>query len=340
MSRAGKVLIAAGAMLGVALLAIPALMMTAFIGTNTSGGGSGGGNWAASSNCVLSASTVTVEDLDEEQISNARTIVAVGKSLKVPPRGWVIAIATALQESGLRNLDYGDRDSLGLMQQRPSAGWGTPAQVQDPAYAARAFFGGQSSPTRNAGLVSVPGWERMPLWEAAQTVQRSAFPMAYADHEPLATEIVERLSGTTAGCEPLSSGPWRSPVEVGYNLTSSYGWRTSPTQGGADFHTGQDFARREGSPVSAVAQGVVVFADWGGSYGNLVRLRHANGVESWYAHLSVVDATVGDRVRAGDHIGAVGSTGNSTGPHLHLEVRVDDQPTDPLPWLAQKGVRL
>ena len=338
MSMVAKLLALAGVLLGLTLLAVPAVMLTAFIGTNTGRGGPAGS--LSFSDCALSASTVTVEDLDEEQISNARAILAVGKSLKVPPRGWVIAIATALQESGLRNLDYGDRDSLGMMQQRPSAGWGSPVQVQDPAYSARAFFGGPSSPTANAGLLSVRGWERMPLWEAAQTVQRSAFPMAYADHEPLATEIVQRLSGTTAGCEPLRTGPWGSPVGSGYTLTSSYGWRTSPTRGGADFHTGQDFARPEGSPVTAVTRGVVVFAGWGGSYGNLVRLRHANGVESWYAHLSAIDATVGDRVRVGDQIGAVGSTGNSTGDHLHLEIRVDDQPTDPMPWLAQKGVRL
>jgi murein DD-endopeptidase MepM/ murein hydrolase activator NlpD len=338
MSARVKILVALSVILGVTALAVPALMMTAFIGTNAGRNGSGGSY--SFFDCAPSASTVTVEDLDEEQISNARTIVAVGKTLKVPPRGWVIAIATALQESGLRNLDHGDRDSRGMMQQRPSAGWGTSAQVQDPAYSARVFFGGRNSPTANAGLLAVRGWQRMPLWEAAQTVQRSAFPMAYADQEALATQIVQRLSGTTAGCESPRTGPWGSPVGAGYTLTSSYGWRTSPTRAGADFHTGQDFAQPAGSPVRAVTRGVVVFAGWGGSYGNLVRLRHANGVESWYAHLSATDATVGSRVRVGEQIGTVGSTGNSTGAHLHLEIRVDDQPTDPMPWLDQKGVRL
>jgi murein DD-endopeptidase MepM/ murein hydrolase activator NlpD len=318
---------------------VPVLMMTAFIGTNP-GGGQADRNRFAFSSCVVAASVVSVADLDQEQISNARIIIAVGKSLNIPPRGWVIAIATALQESRLRSLDYGDRDSLGLMQQRPSMGWGTVTQVQDPEYAARAFFGGPKSPTSNSGLLSVRGWEEMPLWQAAQTVQRSAFPMAYADHEALSTQIVERLAGTTAGCEPLASGPWRAPVATGYTLTSSYGWRTSPTRGGADFHTGQDFARPEGSSVSAVSGGVVAFAGWGGSYGNLVRVRHANGVESWYAHLSSTAVRVGDRIRAGEQLGQVGSTGNSTGPHLHLEIRVDDEPTDPAPWLARKGVRL
>jgi murein DD-endopeptidase MepM/ murein hydrolase activator NlpD len=338
-SRPLKALIAAGATGGMFMVTMPVLMMAATIGAHT-GGSNSAADEPATSACVLATSTVTATDLDDEQVSNAQTIIAVGKSLGVPARGWVIAIATALQESGLRNLDYGDRDSVGLMQQRPSMGWGTPTQVQDPAYAARAFFGGPTSPASNSGLLSVPGWQRMPLWQAAQTVQRSEFPMAYADHEPLATQIVHRLTGATAGCAPLAEGPWRPPVPIGYALTSSFGWRTSPTRGGTDFHTGQDFARPHGSSVTAVSHGVVVYTGWSGGYGNLIRLRHENGVESWYAHLSTVDVQAGDEVAAGDRLGTVGSTGNSTGPHLHLEIRVDDQPVDPMPWLARKGANL
>jgi hypothetical protein len=338
-TRAGRVLLVALAIGCVVVLAVPAVMMIAFVGTNVGSGSRPLGGLGVST-CALSASSATVTDLDSEQVANARTIIAVGKSMDIPPRGWVIAIATALQESGLRNVDYGDRDSLGLMQQRPSMGWGTELQVRDPAYAARAFFGGPRSPTANSGLLSVRGWRTMPLWEAAQTVQRSAYPMAYAQHEPLSTEIVRRLSGSTAGCTDLAAGPWRPPVALDYALTSGYGWRTSPTVGGADFHTGQDFARPLGSPVTAVSRGVVVFTGWSGGYGNLIRVRHANGVESWYAHLAAVHVAVGERVAAGDRLGEVGSTGNSTGPHLHLEIRVDDQPTDPVPWLTHRGVRL
>ena len=101
-----------------------------------------------------------------------------------PCRGLVIALATALQESGLRNLDYGDRDSLGLFQQRPSMGWGTPTQVTDPAYAAHAFFTGAGT---NPGLLDISHWEALPLWLAADSVQHSAYPIAYADHEAEAT---------------------------------------------------------------------------------------------------------------------------------------------------------
>ena len=339
MSRSVKLLVIAGVLGCLCVLAVPALMMTALISADT-GGSSSSVPGSDLSSCALSASEVSVEDLDEEQISNARTIIAVGKSLRIPPRGWVIAIATALQESGLRNLHYGDRDSLGLLQQRPSMGWGSPTQVENPTYAARAFYGGPKSPTTNAGLLSVRGWERIPVWRAAQTVQRSAFPMAYADQEALSTQIVKELSGTTAGCQPLGSGAWRAPVQTGYTLTSGFGWRTSPTRGGADFHTGQDFARPLGSAVTAVSQGIVVFTGWDGGYGNLIRVRHANGVESWYGHLSTIQVHTGEQVRGGQRIGKVGSTGNSTGPHLHLEIRIDGQPVDPMPWLARKGLHL
>ncbi len=327
---------------GVAIAAVvspPVMMMaTVIAGQSKSTAGSAGG--LGVSPCTLEPSTVTIADLDHEQVSNARILIGVGKSLHIPPRGWVVAISTALQESGLRNLDYGDRDSLGMMQQRPSAGWGSPAQVQDPTYAARAFYGGPSSPTGNSGLLAVTGWEHMPVWEAAQTVQRSAFPYAYAQHEALATDLVKRLTGQTGGCQALAPGAWQLPVQASYDLTSTYGPRISPTYGTADFHTGQDFAAPAGTPARAAARGVVVFADWGGSYGNLVRIRHANDVETWYAHLSAIDVAAGEVVENGEAVGKVGSTGNSTGPHLHLEVRVNDEPVDPLPWLRKRGLKL
>src|SRR5690606_25223688 len=118
-----------------------------------------------------------IGDLSDEQRRNAATIIGVAREMGAPPRAWLIALATAMQESTLRNINYGDRDSLGLFQQRPSQGWGTPAQVTDPVYATRIFI---------ERLLEVPGWESMPVTVAAQTVQRSAFPDAYAKWEGLA----------------------------------------------------------------------------------------------------------------------------------------------------------
>lgn len=326
----------AAAAVAAGMLALPVAMVGVVVAgqADRTAGPSGG-----VTTCTVAGSEVTVEDLDPEQTENARTLVAVGKELGVPSRGWVVALATALQESGLRNLTYGDRDSLGMMQQRPSMGWGAPEQVTDPSYAARAFYGGPESPTRNSGLLSVAGWQDMPVWEAAQAVQRSAYPLAYAKHEELATSVVRRLTGETPGCAVLAPGPWRLPLEeASYTPTSAYGHRISPTRGTADFHTGQDLAAPVGTPVTAVSRGTVSFAGWGGNYGQLVRVRHAHGVESWYAHLSESTVTSGQVVRAGDRLGLVGSTGNSTGPHLHLEIRVDDTAVDPEPWLSGKGV--
>ena len=128
----------------------------------------------ATAECTLPETSVT---LTKEQVQNARTIAAVAQERGLPERAVVIALATAQQESRLRNLDYGDRDSLGLFQQRPSQGWGTEAQVQDPVYAAGKFYD---------GLVEVPGWETGRLTEIAQSVQRSGFPEAYEQWSEMA----------------------------------------------------------------------------------------------------------------------------------------------------------
>lgn len=124
-----------------------------------------------------------------EQAANAATISAVGTSRGMPERAVAIALATAIQESGLRNIGYGDRDSLGLFQQRPSQGWGTEAQILEPAYAAGEFY---------THLAEVPDYARLPLTVAAQRVQRSGFPEAYAKHEPDAVLLAAALTGRAA----------------------------------------------------------------------------------------------------------------------------------------------
>lgn len=169
-------------------------------------------------------------------------------------------------------------------------------------------------------------------------MQRSAFPFAYAAHEALASQLVQRLANVTAGCRQLTSGPWGLPVATHYVLTSGFGPRVSPTTGAADFHTGQDFAVPVGTPALAVSSGVVEFAGWDGGYGSLVKLRHANGVETYYGHLSRIQVWRGERVDRGTELGITGSTGNSTGPHLHFEIRVDGRPVDPMPFLRAKGL--
>ncbi|MEV1290219.1 hypothetical protein [Micromonospora sp. NPDC049679] len=129
-------------------------------------------------------------EMTPERMANVKAIIEAGKEMNLPPRAWVIAIATSLQESKLDNLghlgDMNDHDSLGLFQQRPSSGWGTPEQITDPNYSAKAFY---------KGLQGVEGYETMPLTVAAQTVQVSAFPDHYAQWEKMAAELVQGTYG-------------------------------------------------------------------------------------------------------------------------------------------------
>jgi LysM repeat protein len=140
--------------------------------------------------------TGTITPLNDERRANAQIIVAIGRELGVPDYGIVIALATAMQESSLRNINWGDRDSVGLYQQRPSAGWGTAEQIMDQAYATRLFFGGPSNPNsgKTRGLLDIAGWQGMALTVAAQRVQISAYPDAYAKWEPSAWAWLYELS--------------------------------------------------------------------------------------------------------------------------------------------------
>lgn len=146
---------------------------------------------AGASNRSLRAGSYGGVRLNSEQVRNAQTIISVGRSMGASERDLVIGLMTAMQESNLRNLNYGDRDSLGLFQQRPSQGWGTRSQVTNPQYAARKFF---------ESLLRIGDRNNMALTEAAQSVQRSAFPNAYAKWERLARSI---MGNPNAGTVPI-----------------------------------------------------------------------------------------------------------------------------------------
>jgi hypothetical protein len=135
--------------------------------------------------CEARAGGVTAH-VTVEQAANAATIAAVAARRGLPARAATIALATAFQESKLRNLDYGDRDSLGLFQQRPSQGWGTAQEVRDPVHAAGAFYD---------ALVKIDGYKTMNINDAAQRVQRSGHPQGYARHESRARALASTLMG-------------------------------------------------------------------------------------------------------------------------------------------------
>jgi len=149
----------------------------------------------ASTSVVQVASLNGTTIMTDEMRRNARVIVQVGRKAGVSDYGLVIALATAAQESTLRNLDWGDRDSIGLFQQRPSQGWGQPAQLNDPVYAASAFFGGSVNPNPGStrGLLDIPGWKSMTVTQAAQAVQYSAYPDAYAKWEASAWAWLDEI---------------------------------------------------------------------------------------------------------------------------------------------------
>lgn len=299
-----------------------------------------------------------------EQVKNAAIIIATGQDLEIPIRGWIIAVATAMQESRLTNLghlgDQNDHDSQGLFQQRPSSGWGTPEQITDPVYASTKFY---------EKLQTVKNWESLPLTVAAQRVQISAFPNAYAKHEPIATEIVNTLTGgggrvsavdTELGncTQPgeLSASGWMIPVEGPLNS----GFRTPqrPT------HQGVDIGAPRGATVVAASAGTVITSECNASlYGEpyscnvdgspevagcgwYVNILHAGDYLTRYCHFgSAPLVKEGDVVQAGQILGKVGSSGRSSGPHLHYETHLnaDRSPAgavDPVAFMNQMGAPL
>ncbi|MEE1756392.1 hypothetical protein [Streptomyces sp. SP18CS02] len=188
--------------------------------------------------------------LTPEQASNAATISAVGTTRGMPERAVTIALATALQESALRNIRHGDRDSLGLFQQRPSQGWGTRKEILDPVVSASRFY---------EHLAEVPGYSRLPLTVAAQRVQRSGYPQAYAKHEPDATLLAAALTGRseasltcTAGSAPRAAG---DPAKVRAELVRSFGAGVLPRDrgaGGAEIPVPVTVAAESAGPEGAV----------------------------------------------------------------------------------------
>lgn len=165
--------------------------------------------------CQATALESSVE-FDPGQTAHAATIVGIAQKRGLPARAGTIAIATAIQESKLRNLTYGDRDSLGLFQQRPSQGWGTEEQILDPVYATNKFYD---------ALVKVDGYERMRITEIAQEVQRSAYPEAYADHEQEGRLMASALSGHSPGglgCR-LDDATGGQPSELQATLSQELG---------------------------------------------------------------------------------------------------------------------
>ena len=131
--------------------------------------------------------------------------------------------------------------------------------------------------------------------------------------------------------------PLARPMAGDHDFTSNFGYRTDPFTRGLAMHTGVDFRAETGSSILATAPGKVIAAEYNGGYGNMVEVEHSNGLSTRYAHMSAISVSVGQIVKTGSILGRVGSTGRSTGPHLHYETRINDEPVDPTRFLRAGG---
>lgn len=301
-----------------------------------------------------------------EQVTNAATIVAVGQQRGVPLRGQTIAVMTAMGESALINVGYGDDRhgvtnpdgsptcSLGLFQQQWCLGWGTKEQVMDPQYSSGKFYD---------ALLKVEGWGAMAPTLAAHAVQRNADPWHYAKWWDSAVELVAAITGEdgitdlllddTAPCavpgDPtgISLEGWANPA-VG-RLSSGFGPRNTGIPGASRYHLGQDIANVCRTPLYAAAAGTVTSAGLT-SYGNVLAIDHGGGAVTRYLHVLTGSflVHVGDHVEAGQQIAGMGGdkaldpdgAGTSSGCHLHFEVVINGAAIDPLPFMTARGVQL
>ena len=143
----------------------------------------------------------------------------------------------------------------------------------------------------------------------------------------------DELDRTTPAAARVSV-PSRMPLDD-TRLTSDYGMRTHPVLGGRRSHKGVDLSAPTGTPIYATADGYISKAEWFSSYGKYVSIEHGANLQTRFAHMSDIAVTAGSRVKKGDIIGYVGSTGRSTGPHLHYEVRIDGKAVNPVPYMVE-----
>jgi len=229
--------------------------------------------------------TVTVDGasstLTAEQADNAALIAATALRRELPAHAVTVALATAMQESDLRNLDYGDRDSVGLFQQRPSQGWGTVEEIRDPHFATNAFYD---------HLEQVDGWQQLPVTEAAQAVQRSARPLAYADHEADARLWARALAGEvpfgavtcslrSAKADPAAAQSFATRASADFGTLADV-TVDAPTDGPATVQ----ISSGEGSVLAAAATwSVAVASGWPVASVTLCDREWDRADESWHA---------------------------------------------------------
>lgn len=292
----------------------------------------------------------TISGYGREQLTNAAYVIQAGRDLNLSARDQTIGVMTAMGESGLRVLNYGDAvgpDSRGLFQQRDNGAWGSLTDRMDPYISATNFF---------KKLATVTDRDSTAPTIVANRVQINSDPYYYEKYWDAAVAVVEGLSGSKLGftggagnrvCSgaALAGGAvnpqgWASPGDG--TISSRYGWRIDPFTGQQAFTSGLDIAAGCGSPIYSINSGVVVGQGFDRQGNGYIKIDHGNGVVTRYLHMYADGMYVreGDRVTAGQQVAAVGSSGRSTGCHLHLEVLINGQNVDPEAFLTSVGVRV
>ena len=275
-----------------------------------------------------------------DQLVNAAAIIRAGIDLGVDQHGQVLAVMTAMGESGLRNITYGDWEtsgvtnpngtrttSIGLFQQQES--WGSVQERMDPSRSAGLFY---------SRLLAVAGWQSMAPTLAIHAVQINADPQHYARYEKDATAIVTAL---TTSC-PSGSGAWIVPARG--HVTDTFGSCAidRPGQDDKTCHKGTDLADGTcGGPIWAAGAGKVTFAGVQPFRGNVVWIDHGGGIVTGYFHMEAgLLVKTGDVVSPGTQLGKMSDTGYALGCHLHFQVEKNGTPINPEPFMAAQGAPL
>ena len=291
-----------------------------------------------------------IDGYAHDQLVNAAYIIQAGKALNLSARDQTIGVMTAMGESGLRVLDYGDQvgpDSRGLFQQRDNGAWGSLADRMDPFTSATNFF---------KKLATITDRDSLEPTIVAHRVQVNADPYYYAKFWDAAVAVVDGLSGVktglnagtgnqvcsagTAGSTGLSPAGWALPAQG--PITDPFGMRVDPVSGVYQLHAGVDIGGQCDAPVYAAQAGTVTFAGIDSGGNGHITIDHGNGLNTWYLHeySSGILVHAGQKVTAGQQIGRIGSSGQSTGCHLHFQVMVNGSPIDPVPFMKQRGITI
>lgn len=348
---------------GFAIAVVPLLVVGGLFGMMLLGADDSCAVADSSSSVTIDPASVpdtSIAGYGREQLTNAAYVMQAGKDLGLNVRDQTIGVMTAMGESSLRNIDYGDWEtggvtnpdgsrttSIGLFQQQD--GWGSRAERLDPYKSSTMFF--------QAMVTKVPDRGSLEPTIVAHRTQVNADPYHYEKYWQSAVEVVEGLTGVRTGlssddgsasgsCNGLLPGTvnangWAAPAAG--PIASPYGMRLHPIYNEWRLHSGTDLSGGGcDGPIWAAQAGTVTFRGFDGRGNGTITIDHGGGVQTKYLHQydSGMLVRTGDKVKAGDQIGRVGSSGESSGCHLHFSVLIDGQFVDPEPFMSAVGITL